>query len=299
VGGGGGHWKAESEAMTRPSSSPSLSSLSSSPPPPPPPPPPPTAATFDTSSGDAQHMASQLTAAEGAVRTASTQVEKLHAAPANPVAIDQLRADLTVEQAEFTLRDAIRQQQELVYSLASQPDLESATLPLVGAQAGGLSHADQGLRALWRLVGLDPGATVHPRFNKQFAASEPPATLAGYYQAAAARTGIDWTYLAAINYIESDFGRNLGPSSAGALGPMQFLPDTFREYGGGDIMSARDSIQAAALLLSRNGAPGDYDRAILRYNHSQDYVAAVKAYAAAIRGDVLWLTRFYYWSTYG
>jgi len=124
--------------------------------------------------------------------------------------------------------------------------------------------------------------------------------LLGNYRAAAARTGIDWTYLAAINYIESDFGRTLGPSSAGALGPMQFLPDTFREYGGGgDIMSARDSIQAAAMLLSRNGAPGDYDRAILRFNHSKDYVAAVKAYAAAIRGDVLWLTRFYYWSTFG
>ncbi|HYW27344.1 MAG TPA: lytic transglycosylase domain-containing protein [Terriglobales bacterium] len=179
--------------------------------------------------------------------------------------------------------------------------MESAALPLIGgAHAAELSQADQGLRALWRLVGIDPGETVHPRFNKRFADSEPIDRLLGYYRAAATRTGIDWTYLAAINYIESDFGRNLGPSSAGALGPMQFLPDTFREYGGGgDIMSSRDSIQAAALLLSRNGAPGDYDRAILRYNHSQDYVAAVKAYAAAMRGDVLWLTRFYYWSTYG
>jgi len=259
-----------------------------------------TAAAFDASSADSQHMASQLAAADAAVRAASTQVDRLRAVPANAIAIDQLRADLTLEQAQFTLRDAIRQQQELVYSLASQPDLESATLPLVGPQAAGLRQADQGLRAIWRLVGLDPGTTVHPRYNKVFAASEPPATLVAYYQAAAARTGIDWTYLAAINYIESDFGRNLGPSSAGALGPMQFLPDTFREYGGGgDIMSAHDSIQAAALLLARNGAPGDYDRAILRYNHSGDYVAAVKAYAAAIRADVLWLTRFYYWSTFG
>ena len=245
-------------------------------------------------------MASQLAAGDAAVRAAATEVDRLRAVPANPVAIDQLRAELTLEQAGFALRDAIRQQQELVYSLASQPDLESATLPLVGAHAAGLSQADQGLRALWRLVGLDPGTTVHPRYNREFAASEPQSTLVAYYQAAAARTGIDWTYLAAINYIESDFGRNLGPSSAGALGPMQFLPDTFREYGGGgNIMSARDLIQAAALLLSRNGAPGDYDRAILRYNHSQDYVTAVKAYAAAMRGDGLWLTRFYYWSTYG
>jgi len=240
-------------------------------------------------------------AAGGAVRAASAEVDRLRARPATPVAIDQLRADLSLAQAEFTFRDAIRQEQEQVYSLAAQPDVESAALPLIGgAAASELSQADQGLRALWRLGGIDPGTPVHPRRNKRFEDSEPPAVLLGYYRAAAARTGVDWTYLAAINFIESDFGRTLGPSSAGALGPMQFLPDTFREYGGGgDIMSPRDSIQAAALLLARNGAPGDYDRAILRYNHSQDYVTAVKAYAAAMRGDGLWLTRFYYWSTYG
>jgi len=53
------------------------------------------------------------------------------------------------------------------------------------------------------------------------------------------------------------------------------------------------------LIAARNGAPGDYDRAVLRYNHDQDYVAAVRSYAAAIRDDPLWLTRFYYWSTFG
>jgi membrane-bound lytic murein transglycosylase B len=259
------------------------------------------ASAFDVSRADGRHMAAQLTAAAGAVRAASADVDRLGARPATPVAIDQLRADLSLAQAGFTFRDAVRQEQELVYSLASQPDLENATLPLLGgAPAAGVSQADQGLHALWRMAGIEPGATIHPRYNKRFAGSEPPDVLLGYYRAAASGTGIDWTYLAAINFIESDFGRNLGPSSAGALGPMQFLPTTFREYGGGgDIMSARDSIPAAARLLARNGAPGDYDGALNRYNHSQDYVTAVKAYAAAIRADVLWLTRFYYWSTYG
>jgi membrane-bound lytic murein transglycosylase B len=246
-------------------------------------------------------MAAQLTAAGSAIRAASADVDRLRARPATAVAIDQLRADLSLAQAGFTFRDAVRQEQELVYSLAAQSDLESATLPLIGgAPATQVSQADQGLRALWRLVGIESGAPVHPRYNKRFADSEPPDALLGYYRAAGSRNGVDWTYLAAINFIESDLGRNLGPSSAGALGPMQFLPTTFREYGGGgDIMSAHDSIQAAALLLARNGAPGDYDRALMRYNHSQDYVTAVKAYAAAMRGDALWLTRFYYWSTYG
>jgi hypothetical protein len=258
-------------------------------------------AAFDVAPTEGQQMAARLTAAAGAVRASSAEVDRLRARPATPVAIDQLRADLALAQAEFTFRDAIRQEQELVYSLASRPDLESATLPVIGGgPAAELGQADQALRALWRLVGIDPGATVHPRRNRPFADSEPPVVLLGFYRTAAARAGIDWTYLAAINFIESDFGRNLGPSSAGALGPMQFLPDTFREYGGGgDIMSAHDSIQAAALLLARNGAPGDYDRALLRYNHSQDYATAVKAYASAMRSDVLWLSRFYYWSTYG
>ncbi len=150
------------------------------------------------------------------------------------------------------------------------------------------------------MAGIDPGSPVHPRYNRAFGSPDPVAALLDYYRSAAARNGIDWSYLAAINFIESDFGRTLGPSSAGALGPMQFLPSTFQEYGGGgDIMSAHDSIQAAALMLARNGAPTDYRHALLRYNNSSDYATAVAAYAAAIRSDPLWLTRLYYWSTYG
>ena len=246
-------------------------------------------------------MAAQLTVSASAVQAASANVDRLRALPRAAVAVDQVRAELVLVQGGFALRDAIRQEQELVYTLASQSDLEAATLPLLpAARSAELAQVDQALRSLWRMAGYDAGAQVHPRRNKRFAASEPVDALLGYYRASATRTGIDWTYLAAINFIESDFGRVNGPSSAGALGPMQFLPSTFREYGGGgDIMSPRDSVQAAASMLARNGAPGDYGRAVLRYNHSQEYVKAVGSYAAAMRSDTLWLTRFYYWSTYG
>jgi membrane-bound lytic murein transglycosylase B len=259
------------------------------------------AAGPDDANGEARRTAEQLTAAVTAIRSASANLDRLRAAPAAAVPVDQVRADLALAQAGFGLREAFRQEQRLVYTLAGRQDLERATLPLLaGPDAAGLSKADEGLRALWRLSGLDPGATMRPRHNKRFADAEPLEALLGYYRTSAGRTGIDWTYLAAINFIESDFGRTNGPSSAGALGPMQFLPATFRQYGGdGDIMRPRDAIQAAALMLARNGAPGDYGRALLRYNQSQDYVAAVTAYAAAIRADTLWLTRFYYWSTYG
>jgi membrane-bound lytic murein transglycosylase B len=250
---------------------------------------------------DAQRQAAQLVAAADAVTAASAALDRLLAQAPSPIAIDRVRADLRLTQAGFRLRDAIRQEQALVYTLAGDPELESATLALVGGtRAAATGAAGRALRALWRMSGYPPGAQIHPRYSRRFGTAEPVAALLDYYRAAAARRGIDWTYLAAINFIESDFGRNNGPSSAGALGPMQFLPGTFREYGGGgDVNSARDSIQAAAAMLARNGAPSDYDRAVLRYNHSGEYVAAVKAYAAAMRSDAAWLTRLYYWSTYG
>jgi hypothetical protein len=246
-------------------------------------------------------QAAQLSAAAAAITSDGTGVDRLRARPVAAAAIDQLRNELELEQTSFGLRDAIRREQDLVYTTASQPDLESATLPLLPqARAGELSSVDSALRALWQMSGIDPGTPVHPRHNRAFGSPDPVAALLGYYRSAAARNGIDWSYLAAINFIESDFGRMLGPSSAGALGPMQFLPSTFQEYGGGgDIMNAHDSIQAASLMLARNGAPSDYRHALLRYNNSSDYATAVAAYAAAIRSDPLWLTRLYYWSTYG
>jgi len=250
---------------------------------------------------EARRQAARLTAAARTVESASAAVDRQRARPPAGVALDQLRQDLRLAQAQFGLREAVRAEQEAVYELAGRPDLEAATLPLVtGPHSAGIGAATGGLRAVWRLVGIDASLPVRPRHTHRYAASEPPEALLGYYRAAAARTGVDWSYLAAINYVESDFGRVNGPSSAGALGPMQFLPSTWHDYGGGgDIMSPRDSIQAAALLLARNGAPADYDRAILRYNHDQDYLTAVKSYAAALRSDPLWLTRFYYWSTFG
>jgi membrane-bound lytic murein transglycosylase B len=249
---------------------------------------------------EAPRLAARLSAAAGAVASASGAADRLRARPAPDVAIDQLRQQLQVSQAEFALRQAVREEQAVVYDLAARPDLEAAALRLLtSTHEAGLDRVTGGLRAAWRLAGLDM-RSVRPHDTHRVAAAEPVDALLGYYRAAAGRTGVDWSYLAAINYVESDFGRVPGPSSAGALGPMQFLPATWDEYGGGgDVLSAKDSIQAAARFLARNGAPRNYDQAILRYNHDADYVAAVEGYAAALRSDPLWLTRFYYWSTFG
>jgi hypothetical protein len=112
-----------------------------------------------------------------------------------------------------------------------------------------------------------------------------------YKQAATTCPGLSWTVLAAIGQIESDHGRNTGPSSAGALGPMQFMPATWRTYGvdgdgdgKADIMDPYDAVPAAARYLCASGAGrggAGLSRAVWAYNHSQAYVNAVLSLAQA------------------
>lgn len=112
-----------------------------------------------------------------------------------------------------------------------------------------------------------------------------------YQQAAATCRGLSWTVLAAIGQIESGHGRNVGPSSAGALGPMQFMPATWRTYGvdgdgdgKADIMDPFDAVPAAAKYLCASGAGrggASLAGAIFAYNHSQQYVNSVLALAHA------------------
>jgi cell wall-associated NlpC family hydrolase len=102
------------------------------------------------------------------------------------------------------------------------------------------------------------------------------------------QTGIPWQILAAIAKVESDFGRNMATSSAGAIGYCQFMPETWDAYatdGNGDGIADpydfRDCIPAMGRYLVANGAPADLRRAIYAYNHSWAYVEKVLAYAAA------------------
>ena len=108
------------------------------------------------------------------------------------------------------------------------------------------------------------------------------AQLLGLWQGAGAQYGVPWQVLAAINKVESNFGRNMGPSSAGAVGWMQFMPGTWMEYGidangdgVADPWNPADAIYSAARYLAANGAASNLYDAVYRYNHAGWYVNEV------------------------
>ena len=120
-----------------------------------------------------------------------------------------------------------------------------------------------------------------------------PASYTQLYQESAARycPGLSWTVLAAIGEIESGDGENDGPSSAGALGPMQFMPstwalwgiDAFGQTGKPDIMNPLDAVPSAARMLCADGAGeggASLSAAIYDYNHATWYVTEVLDLAA-------------------
>jgi len=103
--------------------------------------------------------------------------------------------------------------------------------------------------------------------------------------------GIPWQVLAAINKIESDFGRNMGPSSAGAVGWMQFMPDTWLRWGmdgSGDGIAdpwrPEDAVFAAARYLAAADGRTDISRALFAYNNAGWYVDDVLQLAALFGG---------------
>ena len=118
-----------------------------------------------------------------------------------------------------------------------------------------------------------------------------PPFLLPIYQAAGIEYGVRWEVLAAINEIETDYGRNLNVSTAGAVGWMQFMPSTWKRYGVDanhdgrkDPYNPVDAIFAAARYLKAAGADQDVRGAIFAYNHADWYVDSVLMRARLIGG---------------
>lgn len=114
--------------------------------------------------------------------------------------------------------------------------------------------------------------------------------------------GVDWRVLAAVNYIETKFGKVKATSSAGAKGPMQFMPPTWRAYGmGGNIRNDRDAIMGAANYLRASGAtrgPAGLRDALWAYNHSDHYVRSVLGYMRYMKSRTRHYFALYNWQVF-
>jgi hypothetical protein len=175
--------------------------------------------------------------------------------------------------------------------------MQSASLPLpspkllIGLPAALLAALICALLGLAMILGGSPGCGGEAVGGL---GGGVPARLAPIYESAAARYGLGGrgpAILAAINWVETGFGRNLGTSSAGAVGWMQFEPASWAAYGVdangdgvADPYNAWDAIFAAARLLRASGAPRDWRAAIFSYNHAGWYVEEVLADAGRFAG---------------
>lgn len=217
------------------------------------------------------------------------------------VRAEAARADQAADEAAATARDAMsgvdravvtadrieRRAAELTVLL----DQAQAELDRLSARARQRQEARDAAQALaaarWAADGA-AGATV-------VQAQVPPATYFALYRAAAPTCpGMPWTLLAAVGQVESGHGRNNGPSSAGAVGPMQFMPRTFAMYavdgdhdGAASPWSPADAVFTAARYLCVNGggSPSTVRQALFAYNRATWYVDLVLGVQAQLVAD--------------
>jgi soluble lytic murein transglycosylase-like protein len=165
-------------------------------------------------------------------------------------------------------------------------------------QAASIERTREVVAALADLpLGERPRVLLEPAPGDLADATGPPPPRAGeleslkpVYLQAGMRHGINWKVLAAINVVETGLGTNMGMSSAGAVGWMQFMPGTWRAYGvdaSGDGIAdpndPYDAIESAAIYLEASGARRDIRRALYSYNHAWWYVDQVLRIAAGMR----------------
>jgi hypothetical protein len=186
-------------------------------------------------------------------------------------------------------------QQRLYRSMAESSALQKAVIAALPKEIARAAAANTGAQSELRKL----NQPVKPPIKLPRTQPAPAGELLTYFKQAERRFDIPWYVLASVNFIETRFGRLKGPSSAGALGPMQFLPSTWDHYGaGGDIFDPHDAILGAARYLSASGAPGDMRGALYAYNNSDLYVSAILDYALQMRADPRDYYAYYNWQVF-
>jgi membrane-bound lytic murein transglycosylase B len=244
-------------------------------------------------------------ATAAATATASPQPTPTPREEPPPVASEPVAIAVQLAAAERAVRDVGitgaelawtgHLQQRIYRTLAARPELREPVLtalpPTVREYAAKNLSATADLRST-----VVPGPNLPAAWR--IVEPAPLDELLRYYREAEAEFGVHWSYLASIHLVETRMGRIRGVSSAGAQGPMQFMPGTWAAYGEGDVNSNRDAIRAAARYLRANRAPADMPNALFRYNNSQPYVRAVTAYAEVMRAEPDAYRGFYHWQVY-
>ncbi|MFH1749799.1 MAG: lytic transglycosylase domain-containing protein [bacterium] len=151
----------------------------------------------------------------------------------------------------------------------------------------GESNHDKALRLKREAEARKKRATI----VRSISTPSAPANLSALYKQAGARYNVPWQILSAVHFVETGRSQNTGRCSyAGACGPMQFIPSTWRAYGVDgngdgvrDITNVVDAMYGAANYLAANGANrGAYTNALYRYNHSTAYVNKVLGIARSL-----------------
>jgi Transglycosylase SLT domain len=184
--------------------------------------------------------------------------------------------------------------QRAIHAIVLNPELREPTLNgIVDPKRRAIVVTE--LDAALQLRALTKPQPNLPKWNLIAPASA--SELRSAYDKAQKETGIEWQFLAAVNFVETKMGRIRGTSTAGAQGPMQFLPSTWKIYGkGGDINSVTDSIAAAARFLKAKGGPANMSKALFRYNNSNKYVVAITTYAQNMKADPGLFTEYHAWN---
>jgi Transglycosylase SLT domain len=185
-------------------------------------------------------------------------------------------------------------QQRIYRLLTRDSGLATRTLALVPRD---LQKVSRDLLAAQRgLYRLTPPIRVHAI---KVARARPAPELLSYYREAQRKFKIPWNVLAAVNFVETKFGKLRSSSAAGAQGPMQFMPATWRRYGlGGNVHDAHDAILGAANYLHASGAPQNLRNALHHYNPSSVYVDAVVRYARRLGADRTMFYALYNWQVF-